>query len=146
MHGTVPAHSHTVNSHNHSVPSHAHTAPAHTHSISSHYHTTPCGADENSVYASINYGSGVVTTSSGRAVHLPYSTQQSTIRVGYTDWGGSGNTGTGGGSATTSTSLTTGTSSPSTNQVAAQNINVTGNVQTSSVQPYITCYMWKRIS
>ena len=113
------AHSHTVNSHSHLVPKH-------THSMPNHKHVSPFGYDESDYFATDSWGT-VVQSGSGYSFQTNNSEKVSQFRMAYTKEAGSGNTG--------STSVTTQSSSPGTNsQLGSKSV----------VQPYITCYFWKR--
>lgn len=113
------AHSHTVNSHSHLVPKHIHSMP-------NHKHVSPFGYDENVYYATDSWGT-IVEGVGGYSFRANASGEETRIRMAYTKEAGSGNTG--------STSVTTQSSSPGTNsQLGSKSV----------VQPYITCYFWKR--
>lgn len=113
------AHSHTVNSHSHLVP-------GHTHSMPNHKHVSPFGYDENDYFATDSWGT-VVQSGSGYSFQTNNSEKVSQFRMAYTKEAGAGNTG--------STSVTSQSSSPGTNsQLGSKSV----------VQPYITCYFWKR--
>ena len=113
------AHSHTVNSHSHLVPKH-------THSMPNHKHVSPFGYDEDVYYATNSWGT-VVESGSGYGFRANASGAETRFRMAYTKEAGSGNTG--------STIVTTQSSSPGTNsQLGSKSV----------VQPYITCYFWKR--
>lgn len=130
-------HSHTVNSHAHTI-SHTHTVNSHTHSTGGHVITVnelpsriPVHANGQNVnlydggsasglgiaYTSANRGEYQLTIDGGGAVHNHGNT-------------GSASPATGGASTSNS-----GSASPGTNSQL-------GNM--STLQPYITCYMWKR--
>ena len=113
------AHSHTVNSHSHTVPGHTHTMPAHK-------HISPFGLDRNLYYGTADYGSTVAQVN-GWNFDGGSSNETTPLRLSHTESAGGGNTG--------STSVTTQSSSPGTNsQLGSKSV----------VQPYITCYFWKR--
>lgn len=113
------AHSHTVNSHSHIVP-------GHTHTMSAHKHISPFGLDSNLYYGTADYGSTVAQVN-GWNFDGGSSNETTPLRLSHTESAGGGNTG--------STSTTTQSSSPGTNsQLGSKSI----------VQPYITCYFWKR--
>lgn len=113
------AHSHTVNSHSHLVPEH-------THSMPNHKHVSPFGYDESDYFATDSWGT-VVQSGSGYSFQTNTSEKVSQFRMAYTKEAGAGNTG--------STSVTSQSSSPGTNsQLGSKSV----------VQPYITCYFWKR--
>ena len=144
------SHSHTVNSHTHTINAHKHTMNSHTHTIASHTHgagtlTAAIGAVNNNAktlaYVYTNAPSGVSTTSG-----VYFLNDGHTVSTSCTNWNhGTIITGTSAGSGDLTTSsvtetcgtkeLTTNGSSPSTNN---QSITL------STLQPYITCYMWKR--
>ena len=113
------AHSHTVNAHSHVVP-------GHTHTMSAHKHISPFGLDQSVYYGTADYGSSVVQKN-GWNFNGGQSNETTPLRLSHTDSAGGGNTG--------STSVTTQSSSPGTNsQLGSKSV----------VQPYITCYFWKR--
>lgn len=118
--------------HTHTTPVHSHTTPAHSHASASHIHNLPWGWDSSNTFYGLNssnlplYGSDVPTDR--RAV------------VASPPWGGA-TPGDGGWRRARSQSTTpgnTGNASPTTN-VADVNTDAS-----SSVQPYITAYMFKR--
>ena len=128
--------------HTHTIPSHTHTVSAHTHSMSNHthffnpggeYHTFTWGAAKNNnvvkFEAVINGATGIVQASSeGTTVgtQIFFNQGQSNRTLGpesnVTGSAGGGNTG-----AYSGTSGAAGSSSSHNN-----------------LQPYITCYIWKR--
>lgn len=141
---TVPGHVHAVGAHAHSIPNHAHTmahthvVPSHSHKIDDHRHTQTMRFQSNYVEAA---GGGVKYTN-GESVPT---------NVIYTGYDGSKNTWTSGDLTTNgaSTSNTGTASNMSTNNSAVFNSGncgdfASGNASFSILQPFITCYMWKR--
>lgn len=146
---TISGHSHSINSHSHSVNDHSHVVNEHTHSINGHSHTVGAHSHTQTMRFQSAYaeaaGGGVKYTN-GESV--PTS-------IIYT------------GTATAGTDavvLNTNSSEPGTSRVAL-NTNGSGTINTngsgtltskgsgdlattaagnSSLQPYITCYFWKR--
>ena len=167
---SVGAHSHGLNSHKHSVGAHSHGLNSHTHTIpklsgtaksdGSHYHGTDyavlyfSGSGGNilpqlsSVSASNTNvkNSGMVTKSAGSHTH-------SVETVANTSGQASGSTanstafdsGAASGSTANSTAFDTGAASGSTANSAAFNSGSAGSDTAFSIlQPYITCFIWKR--
>ena len=141
-------HSHTVKPHTHSVDAHNHTMNSHTHSVNAHSHSG----------ASYVAGVGAVNNAPDTLAMMyqapTYTSTANTYSFGHSNcyWAGSvnnwnhgtkvyGTTGTkelttNGTTATSqSTKMTTNEASPATS---------TSTITMSMVQPYITCYMWKR--
>lgn len=129
-------HSHTVSSHTHGM-SHSHTVNSHTHSVSSHKHVQTFGADDGQVY--MNGGTGpygsVVYNNSWVNVSRP-GFIVTAARFHYTSEAGGGNTGGSAPGTNTGTRTSTDGTTPGTNS----QLSTTQSV----LQPYITCYMWKR--
>lgn len=130
------AHSHTVNGHSHTI-SHTHTVNSHTHSTGNHTLTAneipsmPIHANGQPVCL-YNGGSG---KGYGVAYTDPNKGEYQLTLDGGNGAHNHGNTGaaspaTGGASTSNSGSASPGTNSQLGNQ--------------SVLQPYITCYMWKR--
>jgi hypothetical protein len=142
----------TINlSHTHTGPSHTHTGPSHTHTGPSHTHTANHNHTLNSGYAMIEttgvYIQYVEKTSTpftptwsvaGSSSSAPPSGSESATQLG-----GTTDTAT----VTTSASGTGSTGAGGTGETSASGTGNTGSAGSSSqtiVQPYITCYMWKR--
>lgn len=140
------AHSHTVNSHNHTI-SHTHTVNSHTHStgnhtltvneIPAHAHTfqkSTLGWPQNQ---SVSSGETFGNWQSGATwPYLPKVTN--TNNAGGGGAHNHGNTG--------SASPATGGSSISNSGSASPKTNSQLSSAQSVMPPYITCYMWKRVA
>ena len=120
----------TVNlSHSHTVNSHAHTM-GHTHTVNSHAHLQTMSNQDGILYYTTNspYNRVVQYVTKGQAYALTKGDDNALISQDYTS---SASPGTGNSSITN-----TGNSSPGTNSQLSSAQSV--------LQPYITCYMWKR--
>lgn len=152
----VDSHSHTVNSHRHKVESHQHYVEPHSHTVNSHSHLGTFGWDESSYYCGMPYGYDVVNANgNGYAVSFSGYSKSTLVRLGYT---GSSAPGTSTSAPNTSFSAPyTDYQSPGTNGAAPYtNYQSPGTSESSpgtdaklgsavnNLQPYITCYMWKR--
>lgn len=119
---TIPAHSHGLNNHTHSIPVLSGTANLN----GSHRHTV--GADNDGTYRS-----------AGTCWSVHDNTPDGAGKSAYTSYAGDHT------HTVTTTASTTGTASGST---ANSDILISGNVGSdnahNNLQPYITCYMWKR--
>ena len=156
-HSHTMAHTHTINSHSHTME-HTHTGPSHTHTtgdctltinqIPAHRHNVELGYELESNYNNlfkVGFGTaGFRTLASssqgGGAAHNHGSTGAS----GTGNTGGASVDNTGGSGTLTSNgsgAANTGGATLTTNNSDAAN---TGSA--SSLPPYITCYMWKRVA
>lgn len=160
---TAGAHTHTLNNHTHTAGAHTHTLNSHTHYVNAHTHIGTFGVDETHYYTHATYGSTVVTNASqGWAFNGTQSAKASQVRLSTTSSAGGGNTGgpsnnntgSGGNVATggpsnnnTGSGGNVATGGPSNNYTSySGDITTTGGGSSaqSVIQPYITCYMWKR--
>lgn len=138
---SIPDHTHSLNSHKHSIPSLSGTAASagtHHHSayVRSEIFATGTSGKQTLGSASDYTGSwNTATIDNGAHTHTVTTTASTTGAA-------TGNTGgltvdeLKSGSASTST-----TSAPST-----ANTGSSGSGNTGNLQPYITCYMWKRVA
>ena len=125
---TDGGHNHTQNSHNHTQDSHNHTQDAHTHTQNSHSHTqasttTATGAGTNRVGTSD-------TSSTAENTGAATATNQNAT-------------------ATNQAATATNQAATATNQSATTGLTVNSAGSGSSfslMNPYIVCYMWKRVS
>ena len=112
----MPSHTHTQNSHNHTQNAHTHTQNAHSHS------TQPAGNDS----------ARFVHTRSGLNANFARGIE---IGLNFTEF------------STTANATATNQNATAVNQATtATNQNTGGGGAHSSMQPWITCFMWKRIS
>ncbi len=161
------SHSHTVDSHTHGM-SHSHTVDnhahgmSHSHTVNSHKHIGTTGVDANYYYQGATYGSTIINASIENMTGLRFypATEGRTtpIRLSYTSAEApETNTGTrtitdGATPGTnTGTKTTTDGAKPGTNtgtktatDGATPGTNNGLSTAQSILQPYITCYMWKR--
>lgn len=120
-------------SHSHTVNNHSHLVPSHTHSLNNSSACALIGRTTNAM-TTISYKNG------GSRDGLGYDRRLTLQNPGNVDLGISGETGvsndvTSLSGNTSGTSVISGSSSPGTNSKLGS---------TSVVQPYITCYFWKR--
>ena len=170
---SVGAHSHGLNSHKHSVGAHAHGLNSHTHSIpalsgstnktGAHTHNMPftntSGTLGTNWYIKADYNKGVwssTTTSNGDHQHTVTTVANTTGKAsGNTANSTAFDTGAASGSTANSAAFDTGAASGSTaNSTAFDTGAASGNTSNNTaanaseahtnLQPYITCYMWKR--
>ncbi len=161
------SHTHTVNSHTHGM-SHTHTVNSHTHGMShihtvnSHKHLGTTGVDQNYYFQGATYGSTVINASIENMTGLMFSPafekRTTPIRLSYTS-DEAPNTNAGTRTATDGSTPNTNVGTKTATDGATPNTNVgtrtttdgstpgtSANLSTeqSVLQPYITCYMWKR--
>lgn len=154
---TGPSHTHTINSHTHTGPSHTHTVGAHSHSngtlhaqiipwstLSLAFNRVAVTAWTDNWYKLVSGGTGSDPGSSSYATNVAGSTSNSSVFNT-----GSSGTGSTGGTSLTTNSAGTGSTGGTSLTTAASGTGSTGSTtaqinSSSTVQPYITCYMWKR--
>lgn len=158
----LPAHTHSIAKHRHSIPNHTHTGPSHSHTTPNHSHTfsgtTGGGGSHNhQVYLNddvnfpmIGFPGWTGPTTSGPRVIMNQSTGQGFYMwahgvgnhthgySGTTSSNNGGNTGASGTGATGGWSGNTGEGGPTATGSTGSGTAV------SVLQPYITCYIWKR--
>lgn len=148
---SINSHSHSINSHAHGISNHAH-GMSHSHAIASHSHTVNSHNHTQTMnfHSSWTLGPGWEGLKYTEAAE---SVPTSVIYTGSSSPGTNGvtlNTGTPNVASTDPVGLTTNESGTLTsNGCGTLNTNGSGELTTSnggnsSLQPYITCYMWKR--
>ena len=157
----LPAHTHAftgtaVGNHTHTGPSHTHTGPSHAHEINEHSHQAygteyfvTQTTDSQIKSISLREGTGsysypFATDAGNRSLNL----RRSTVGVSLTTkLAGTGNTGAAGTGATGAAGAHTpaGTNRSVSAGTPAGTISTVGEAGANkNLQPYITCYMWKR--
>lgn len=152
----IPAHSHGLNSHTHSIPAHSHGLNSHTHSIPALSGTAAsAGAHTHKVRAYNDIAdTGTLTGSSPYWWTIFGQVLKETTSAGdhtHSVTTNASTTGAASGNTANSAALTSGAASGSTanngavNASQSHNHSFTGTAATiNHLQPYITCYMWKR--
>lgn len=142
----VVEHTHNTDSHKHTIPDHNHTMNSHTHTYNAHSHAGTSyvaavgAADDDVMTLAINHQTPTNTSVSGT-----YSFGHNGQKWSLTKW----NHGTKCYGTTATTSLTTNSTTATCNSASMTCQTNTAEINTTSieipiVQPYITCYMWKR--
>lgn len=139
---TVNSHSHTVNSHRHQVDSHRHYIASHSHTVNSHYHVATFGWDNIAWYAGQPFGTTVVPANGeGYTVSFSGSAKSTQLRLGNTSNSSPGTNDVD--QYTNNSSPYTNYQSPGTSESSPGTDAKLGSA-VNNLQPYITCYMWKR--
>lgn len=148
---SINSHEHSINSHTHGINSHAH-GMSHSHAIASHSHTV----NSHNHTQTMNFHSSWTKGPGWEGLKYTEAAESVPTSVIYTgssspDTNGvTLNTGTSSVASTDSVGLTTnGSGALSTNGSGTLNTNGSGTLTTEAgsiniLQPYITCYMWKR--
>ena len=154
--GGTASHTHNI-SHTHGVPgvAHTHTSAAHTHTVNGHTHSTGNHTltiaelpahNHTFAFNFYNYqqsGYGY----NGQVYKTSSAAQTGNVTTNNTGSGGAHNHGNTGSTSLTTNSTTpgaTGSTTPSATTTNSQSATNTSSV--SNIQPYITCYMWKRVA
>lgn len=163
----IPSHNHSVGAHSHGLNSHKHSVGAHSHGLNSHTHGSGTygavsngahqhyvskigvGSDSLSSKGANNSSWGLASDSSAfvlRAVSGSGNCGISSSNGGHTHTI-SGSSGAASGSTANSTAFDTGAATGSTaNSTAFDSGNTGGGNSFSLLQPFITCFIWKRIA
>ena len=168
---TGGSHTHTLNSHTHTIPAHTHSLNSHTHSFSAttstktleggfecrRYGNSSSQTDVVGIKAtSGTHGvfSRIVTAWGGSHQVLASNGSATNPSVDAIDFNGnhnhtvSGTTGKASGNTGNSSVLTSGTATGNTSAatITGSNSSVGKGLEHNNLQPYITCYMWKRVA
>lgn len=139
----LPAHTHSIAKHRHSIPNHTHTGPSHTHTTPNHSHTfsgTTGGTGRNATLVGQVGSPYSADPSSGLYKGLGWwqDYEHSHSYSGTTSSNNGGKTGASGTGATGGWSGNTGEGGPTATGSTGSGTAV------SVLQPYVTCYIWKR--
>ena len=163
---TIGAHAHGLNSHKHSVGAHSHGLNSHTHTISHTHYIIRNAATEGANAAIPRGNTGTCYFAALGNYYNSTGTAKDSVAYwacgvngvpdsGVTSGPSNANSGAASGSTANSTAFDTGAASGNTaNSTAFDSGAATGNTANNTatnasaahtnLQPYITCYMWKR--
>lgn len=143
----IPKHSHTATFTGRAMSTHNHIQNAHNHSQNDHRHSAPYDASASPTrFATVSAGVGIsdevggAISGSGRV--YPYLVSSSSYArewqaINNTDW------------ATATNKATTAVNNAASAGTPAGSVTVSdtgqANVSNANLQPYITCYMWRRV-
>lgn len=140
----MPSHTHvfTAKEHNHTLNNHTHTVKEHSHTLSA---TTGKGGKHSHDFSAIGrvlYWDAGLNSMGGltSGTTVQYTWASSTKEAGE-------HTHTLSGTTNTLAQFNTGGSNANTSNitVTGSNSNVGGSISHNNLQPYITCYIWKRV-
>lgn len=131
----MPSHTHTQNSHNHTQNAHKHTVPNHTHYAVNHGDVFPW-REKFLIFEGGSFAKDIGTNIPGENTGNRMFPYVNTDNIDG-NWRGIETVGANGPG---STNNATATNNPTT----ATNQNTGGGSAHNNLQPYITCYMWKR--
>lgn len=158
----LPSHSHSITKHTHSIPNHTHVGPSHSHTTPNHTHTWSGttrggGAHGHQIFlnndanfpmvgfpgwagSTVSINRVLMNQSNGTGYYM-YAGGVGDHTHGYsgtTSSNNGGHTGAAGTGATGGWSGNTGEGGPTTTGSTGSGTAI------STLQPYVTCYIWKR--
>lgn len=153
----IPSHTHGMNDHTHSIANHTHSLANHVHDLNNHTHSTPdhthSTPDHTHTYVDYHPHDTAFewatksSTASGVAVSAKGSSSRTIVASGGGTTGSSGTGVTGAASGNTGAggAGNTGAGGAGNTGGASGNTTATGSGSAhNNLQPYVTCYMWKR--
>lgn len=144
---SISSHGHSINNHTHSINEkdliHKHHIASHSHTVNSHKHTQTMRFQ--SAYAEAAGGGVKYTNGESVPTNIIYTGESAPGTNGVELWTDAPSVSIAGGAYIS----TTGSGTLSTNESGTLNTNDSGTLTTEAdsiniLQPYITCYMWKR--
>lgn len=136
--------------HTHTVPAHAHGLNNHTHGFNATTSTKELTGDLQTIAYSGHVGTGIVSGTKGSinaslASGSSYGGMKYAINASH-NHNVSGTTDGVSGSTANSSELTSGLNSVSHTHSVGGTTEVSGRGDSQNLQPYVTCFMWKRIA